>query len=168
MRKDENKGLVSKYAKNYLPIMFNLYTTETKLDDPFRQSIIDTVKFFLKISEPDLINVYLMQAIKNYEVYVKKYDEWLQDKEKENNATNSKHSSDSKQLTTTTTTKKVVFDFDKMETEKKSTKEEEMQPFLFAKYGFLDLIGVLAKYANTEVNIEAVCQLANLGINVRA
>ena len=89
---------MSKYAKNYLPIMFNIYTTELRSEkDPIRQSLIDTIKFFLYITDSELINTYLIHAVKNYESNCKLHDEALKKSSQTDNSTN-----------------KVKFDFDKM------------------------------------------------------
>ena len=73
---EENQAFISKYAKNYLPILFNLYTTELTLEkDPVRQSLLDTIKCYLQITNLELINTYLLHAVKNYEDYSKLCDE---------------------------------------------------------------------------------------------
>ncbi len=149
---DENKILMSKYAKNYLPIMFNIYTTEVRSEkDPIRQSLIDTIKFFLYITDSELINTYLIHAIKNFESNCKLHEEALKKSSQiENNST-----------------AKVKFDFDKMPSDAKNIKIETpkntLDHYLFAKYSFLDLISILARYSN-EKNINVVYELAISGI----
>ena len=40
------------YAKNYLPILFNLYTAEEKEGDPDKLPVLETVRIYLSISDP--------------------------------------------------------------------------------------------------------------------
>lgn len=150
---------MSKYAKNYLPILFNIYTTEIRLDkDPTRQSLIDTVKCYLKITDPVLANTYLLQAIKNYENQSKQHEESL-NKTKESTGDINNNKNDSK-------SPKVVFDFNKTSSNKSSLEAMQAEPFLFAKYSFLDLIAILAKYSDAS-NIQIVYNLAIDGISSR-
>ncbi|RNA27286.1 RRP12 isoform X2 [Brachionus plicatilis] len=139
---EPNKSLMGKYAKNYLPIMFNIYTTEIRLDkDPSRQSLIDTIKFYLKITDYELINSYLIQAIKNYHLQSKNHEESIKSKDMNNNKPESEAKS------------KVVFDFKAVN--KQSVESLRAEPFLFAKHSFLDLIAVLAKYSNFQ-NVQTI------------
>lgn len=141
---DENRAIMAKYAKNYLPLMFNIYTTEIRLDkDPSRQSLIDTIKCYLKITDNDLVNTYLVQAIKNYELHAKKHEETKS--ADVNNNQNDKP--------------KVVFDFNKQPTNKQSIASLQAEPFLFAKHSFLDLIAILAKYSNAQ-NIQNIFEMS--------
>lgn len=159
---DENRALMAKYAKNYLPIMFNIYTTEIRLDkDPIRQALIDTVRCFLKVTDADLVNTYLIQAIRNYESFSKQHEEALQ-KSKEADLNNNVGKVEP--VVIKGGSKKVVFDFSSS-SKKESSTVNIAEPFLFAKYSFLDLIAVLAKYSNT-MNIQVVYDLAINGIEV--
>jgi ribosomal RNA-processing protein 12 len=47
---------MSKYAKNYLPLLFNLYTTEkwNLSRDPVRQSVFETIKRYLTMTDSAL------------------------------------------------------------------------------------------------------------------
>lgn len=47
---------LGKYAKNYLPLLFNLYTTEKwqKGRDPVRQSVLETIKRYLSVTDLSL------------------------------------------------------------------------------------------------------------------
>lgn len=155
---------MAKYAKNYLPIMFNMYTTEPRLDDSMRQSIVDTVRHFLQIADAELINSFLVAALDNYESYARKYDAWLVTSSSKKSAPVGDETM-TKPREAQAGKKRVEFDFKKMEKEPMA-KTDEIQPFLFAKYAFLDLIGVLAKYANKPATIDTVYQLAHFGITV--
>ncbi len=65
--KDENKLIMTKFAKNYLPILFNIYMMDKRLEkDPQRQLVIDTIKSYLKISDNSLSNEFLMRAYDKY------------------------------------------------------------------------------------------------------
>ena len=58
---------MSKLAKNYLPILFNIYMMDKRLEkDPQRQLVIDTIKSYLKISDNLLSNEFLMHAFVKY------------------------------------------------------------------------------------------------------
>lgn len=75
---DENKALMVKYSKNYLSIMFNVYTTEIKLEkDPVRQSLLDTIKCYMKIADPILLNTFLTQSIQHFENHSSMYEKSL-------------------------------------------------------------------------------------------
>lgn len=153
---------MSKYAKNYLPIMFNLYTTDVKLDESTRQSLVDTIKHFLKLADAELVNSYLTQATKNYQVYTSKYDDWLKAELAANKAQPIQADEKKEEKP-----KRVIFDFNKSDHQQKTKAKihELIQPYLFAKYAFLDLIAVLVVYSN-RANIDLVCQLALSGISV--
>lgn len=47
----ESKNELSLYAKNYLPILFNLYTAEEKEGDPDKLPILETVRVYLSITD---------------------------------------------------------------------------------------------------------------------
>ena len=102
---EEDKALVGKYAKNYLSIMFNIYTTEMKLDkDPMRQSLLDTIKSYLKIADPVLVNTFLTQSVQHYENHSRMHEKSLHP---DVNNNQSGTTADGKKA-------KVVFDFDKI------------------------------------------------------
>jgi hypothetical protein len=149
---------MSRYAKNYLPIMFNLYTTEIRLEkDPARQSLIDTIKCYMKIADKNLSNEYLLQAVKQFENYKKLFDESI--KQKINDENNNKYAASGE----TSKTNRVVFDFNQTIPNKKE--DSKVDPYLFAKHSFLELIAVLVKYSN-EKNVAFVYDLAICGIEV--
>nr|XP_006820689.1 PREDICTED: RRP12-like protein-like [Saccoglossus kowalevskii] len=57
---DKNKNEMKKYSKNFLPILFNIYTTvdATKLDTT-RFTVLETIKVYLIISDTKLVNGFL-------------------------------------------------------------------------------------------------------------
>lgn len=64
---------MSKYAKNYLPLLFNLYTTEkwNVSRDPVRQSVFETIKRYLTITEPTLAQTFFdkcLEKIQNTDI----------------------------------------------------------------------------------------------------
>lgn len=138
---------MGKYAKNYLPILFNIYTTEIMVDDDSnRQSLLDTIKCYFKITDKDLINNYLSLAIENYEKNTNLY----------NNSKNTETSKDNK----------VKFDFDKMDRDAQPDKITS-NAYLFARHSFLDLIGIMVTYANQQV-VQKAYQLARISIEVNS
>lgn len=56
---------IGKYAKNYLPLLFNLYTTEkwNHSRDPVRQSVFETIKRYLTITEPALCQTFFDKSL---------------------------------------------------------------------------------------------------------
>lgn len=60
---------VSKYAKNYLPLLFNLYTTEkwNMSRDAVRQSVFETIKRFLTITDRTLIQTFFDKSLEKCE-----------------------------------------------------------------------------------------------------
>jgi hypothetical protein len=169
---------MGKYAKNYLPIMFNIYTTdESTLADAesssVRQAIFDSIKCYLKIADVALVNQYLVQALRNYENYSK----ISQDKQKELAKTNATalltNKNDKKEATTESKAIKskaggVMFDFSRTSDAKSSGDafaDKTVDTCKNAEYSFLDLISLLVRYSN-ESNVKIVYELATNGIQV--
>lgn len=48
---DDDKKELSSYAKNYLPILFNLYTVEDKDGGPDKLPILETVRAYLTVTD---------------------------------------------------------------------------------------------------------------------
>ncbi|GFU16993.1 RRP12-like protein [Trichonephila clavipes] len=65
IKTDENKEELAKYAKNYLPILFNLYLTETKgkAEEDTRLAAFETCKVYLCITDEQLISTFFKKAI---------------------------------------------------------------------------------------------------------
>ena len=65
---DENKLVISKKAKNYLPILFNLYTSKPNGSEEAgqRQSIFETIKLFLSIADQILLQDLFDKALSEY------------------------------------------------------------------------------------------------------
>lgn len=142
-----------------MPILFNLYATELTLEkDPVRQSILDTIKCYLQITDLGLINTYLLHAVKKFEEYSKLCEE----------SQKSHTTTDANNNKTSSKPKAVQFDFALREDvpEVKAVDTSKNQLNFFAKYGFLDLIAVLGRYSN-ETNVLVIYQLAIDGIEVR-
>lgn len=137
--------------------MFNLYTIDICLNDSTRQSIVETIRHFLKITDRELIDSFLSQALNNYQSYTYKCEESLKSNQAAAIAVEEKIG---KQMN------KVVFDFQKTKRDTVKSNNIENQNFLFAKYAFLDLICVLVKYSSDRAIIESVYQLAQNGIIV--
>jgi hypothetical protein len=134
--------------------------------DPIRPALIDTIKCYLNITDRDLVNQYLGQAIKNYQVNCDLHVEALKKTAVDENSQSEKQA-------------KVKFDFDKLPSTEKSSKAKKkensssgnplkqngLDQFLFAKYSFLDLVVVLTRFAN-ETMVRTVYELAMTGIEV--
>jgi hypothetical protein len=141
--------------------MFNIYTTEIRIEkDPIRQSIIDTLKCFLKIADNELVNTYLTRSIEQFKHYSELYEKSSKTTADLNNNNTSQEAQKSEGK------KKVVFDFNKTTSSKTGpAATSATDANLFAKYSFLDLISFLVKYSN-EKNIVVVYNLAINGIEV--
>ncbi|CAF4449020.1 unnamed protein product, partial [Rotaria magnacalcarata] len=64
---------IAKYAKNYLPLLFNLYTSEkwNASRDPVRQSVFETIKRYLTITDHELCQQFFdksLEKMKNTEL----------------------------------------------------------------------------------------------------
>ncbi|KAJ7336526.1 pre-rRNA processing protein [Desmophyllum pertusum] len=59
----ENKKELSLYAKNYLPILFNLYTVEEKEGDPDKLPILETVRIYLSITDHKLVAKFFSKGL---------------------------------------------------------------------------------------------------------
>jgi ribosomal RNA-processing protein 12 len=136
---EADRATMSKYAKNYLPVMFNIYTTEMSFDkDPQRHSLHDTIKCYLTIADADLANIYLSKAIQNYTFKLKGEGEEGGDSKVENKAK--------------------LFDFNQIKKSKKTSND------YFTLHGLLDLVVLFVKYCNNETNANQTYDLALNGI----
>ena len=54
---EENRGELARFAKNFLPILFNMYTTDNSkgVKDNKRLAVLETVKSYLKICDKQVI-----------------------------------------------------------------------------------------------------------------
>ncbi|XP_076981748.1 RRP12-like protein isoform X2 [Tamandua tetradactyla] len=61
---EADRAEVSRFAKNFLPILFNLYGQPTATgDSPApRRAVLETIKTYLTITEPQLVNSFLEKA----------------------------------------------------------------------------------------------------------
>eukprot|EP00057_Strongylocentrotus_purpuratus_P028949 XP_011683423.1 PREDICTED: RRP12-like protein isoform X1 [Strongylocentrotus purpuratus] len=57
-----NRAELARFDKNYLPIMFNLYTSGNARQDPSLFSVLETIKVYLQIADPKLIAAMLDKA----------------------------------------------------------------------------------------------------------
>jgi ribosomal RNA-processing protein 12 len=71
---EENKKELAKFAKNYLPILFNLYTTESTENrrDPAKLAALETVKIYLQITDKEVrflclqhVQIYILEPMRN-------------------------------------------------------------------------------------------------------
>ena len=54
---DASKKKLSQYSKNYLPILFNLYTAEDNEGDADKLAILETVRVYLSITDHKVSNL---------------------------------------------------------------------------------------------------------------
>ncbi|XP_038070845.1 RRP12-like protein [Patiria miniata] len=55
MDNEENRAELARFAKNFLPVFFNLYTSGNAREDPSLATILETAKVYLKIADPKLV-----------------------------------------------------------------------------------------------------------------
>ena len=55
---DRIRAEVSRYAKNYLPLLFNLFTTKATTDEQEsqRESVFQTITYYVKVADPELLH----------------------------------------------------------------------------------------------------------------
>ncbi|XP_033632668.1 RRP12-like protein [Asterias rubens] len=53
--KEENRAEVARFAKNFLPIFFNIYTSGNSREDTTLAAVLETAKVYFKIADPELI-----------------------------------------------------------------------------------------------------------------
>lgn len=51
---DEEKAELSQYGKNYIPILFNLYTAAEKEGDPDKLPLLETIRMYLSLAKPEV------------------------------------------------------------------------------------------------------------------
>lgn len=61
---------MQKFAKNYIPILFNLYIAESKPDnqDKTRLAVLETIKIYFKVTETQVngLIIIIIFFMKNY------------------------------------------------------------------------------------------------------
>ncbi|CAD5123292.1 DgyrCDS11650 [Dimorphilus gyrociliatus] len=69
MENESNKSEMQKYAKNYIPILFNLYLAENKNDnqDKKRLAVLETIKVYFNVTESSLVDVFFNKCIQKIE-----------------------------------------------------------------------------------------------------
>uniref|UniRef100_A0A4W4E3U7 Ribosomal RNA-processing protein 12-like conserved domain-containing protein n=1 Tax=Electrophorus electricus TaxID=8005 RepID=A0A4W4E3U7_ELEEL len=62
---EEEKAEVGHFAKNFLPILFNVHTEQPKLgeNDPSRLAVLDTIRAYLAITDQRMVNSFLQKAL---------------------------------------------------------------------------------------------------------
>jgi ribosomal RNA-processing protein 12 len=54
---DKVRAEIARYAKNYIPLLFNLFTTKSKtdLEESQRESVYQTVIYYLQVADAQLL-----------------------------------------------------------------------------------------------------------------
>ncbi|KAM9808735.1 RRP12-like protein [Syngnathus typhle] len=62
---EEEKNEVGRFSKNFLPILFNVYSQKPAEGEPraYRMAVFETLKFYLTVTELQMINSFLEKAI---------------------------------------------------------------------------------------------------------
>ena len=55
---DDQKIELGRFAKNFLPVLFNIFLTEPKPEDPPLKPVIDCVESYLSICPQDTLHVF--------------------------------------------------------------------------------------------------------------
>ncbi|XP_053188669.1 RRP12-like protein [Scomber japonicus] len=61
---DEEKAEVGRFSKNFLPILFNVYSQQPTAGESgtYRMAVLDTIKVYLTVTEMQMINTFLQKA----------------------------------------------------------------------------------------------------------
>ncbi|XP_010897516.1 RRP12-like protein [Esox lucius] len=61
---DEEKAEVGRFAKNFLPILFNVYSQQPAPGDsaPYRMAVLDTIKVYLSVTDQQMVCTFLSKA----------------------------------------------------------------------------------------------------------
>ncbi|XP_066534944.1 RRP12-like protein [Hoplias malabaricus] len=62
---EEEKTEIGRFAKNFLPILFNMHTQQPthEENDPSRMSVIDTIKAYLSVTDQNMVSSFLHKAL---------------------------------------------------------------------------------------------------------
>ena len=65
IQSETDREEIGKYAKNYLPLLFNLYTSEkwNLSRDPVRQSVFETIKRYLTVTDAALCQTFFDKCL---------------------------------------------------------------------------------------------------------
>ncbi|VDM47154.1 unnamed protein product [Toxocara canis] len=59
--------VIRRYAKNYLPILFNMYTLDNKPDDHTEKAVhlatLETIRIYVELAPPELVHRYIRSAV---------------------------------------------------------------------------------------------------------
>ena len=59
----EDTALVASFAKNYLPILFNLYTSESAEVEDTRVYLLECIKKYASVSDVPLLETFFSKAL---------------------------------------------------------------------------------------------------------
>ncbi|XP_063048253.1 RRP12-like protein [Engraulis encrasicolus] len=60
----EEKVVIGRFSKNFLPILFNVFTQHTPGEEPapYRPAVLDTIRVYLTVTEPTMVSTFLQKA----------------------------------------------------------------------------------------------------------
>ena len=66
---DQNKAELARFSKNFLPILFNLFSTETDRGerDGMRQAVLETVRCYFQITPAPLIDSFFNMCLGKFQ-----------------------------------------------------------------------------------------------------
>lgn len=68
---ENSRNEMAKYAKNYLPLLFNVYTSEESKDLPDQQLVLDTIKDYLSVTDGQVLRI--VHTILQYTTHVRRF-----------------------------------------------------------------------------------------------
>ena len=61
---ETSKKELARFAKNFLPIFFNLYTSDPEKErDPIRMALLETIRIYVKIADQQVMFLIIMDDI---------------------------------------------------------------------------------------------------------
>ena len=60
---DEDRAILARFSKNYLPILFNLYTRSSEEVGGERQAVLQCVRAYIAITDPALVISFFDKAL---------------------------------------------------------------------------------------------------------
>ena len=60
---DLDRNELAKFSKNYLPLLFNLYTADPVLDEPPRDPLLNCIKAYLSITNQKVFYLCLLMCV---------------------------------------------------------------------------------------------------------
>uniref|UniRef100_A0A2C9KFX2 Uncharacterized protein n=1 Tax=Biomphalaria glabrata TaxID=6526 RepID=A0A2C9KFX2_BIOGL len=73
LQNESDKKELGRFAKNYLPILFNLFTEESKSNDGVRLAALETIKKYMLVTDKKLVMTYLDKCLEKIDLDSKNF-----------------------------------------------------------------------------------------------